>query len=168
MEIVLKKFGSVDFDDYLRLVSDIRVMAMITECSIPADEARRDYDTLLADNQAQGSLGHFRILSAPQCDFIGLAKLSLTKEDPHAAELGYMMLPEYWGQGIGGKVARLLVELADRQPGLRSLFAIIDPSNLPSRKILTGAGFTTRELKDFDGLPGEILERQVRRSENSR
>jgi [ribosomal protein S5]-alanine N-acetyltransferase len=51
------------------------------------------------------------------------------------------------------------VARAERQPTLESLFAIIDPANIPSRKILINNGFVSREFKDFDGLPGEVLER---------
>ena len=75
------------------------------------------------------------------------------------AELGYILAPEYWGKGIASRIASLLVVRAERQPALRSLFAIIDPANVPSRKILINNGFVLKEFKDFDGLPGEVLER---------
>lgn len=70
-----------------------------------------------------------------------------------------MILPEYWSQGIGNRVARRLIEMAENQPKLRSLFAIIDPANLPFRKILMNHGFVFREFKDFAGLPREVLKR---------
>ncbi|KCB51423.1 hypothetical protein L537_2614 [Bordetella hinzii 1277] len=35
MEFMLEKFGPQDFDDYFRLVSDPKVMAMISERGIP-------------------------------------------------------------------------------------------------------------------------------------
>jgi hypothetical protein len=35
--------------------------------------------------------------------------------------------------------------------------AIIDPNNIPSRKILMNVGFTSEFIGDMDGLPGEIL-----------
>ncbi len=159
MGLRLQKFNSQDFDDYFRLVSDAKVMAMITERSIPADEARQDFDDLLAANEIHPDLGQFRILDEQTSDFIGLAKLAVSAENPETAELGYMLLPQYWGQGIGSKLARMLIRMAEEQAGITTLFAIIDPANIPSRKILTNQGFVSRELKDFDGLPGEILER---------
>ncbi len=159
MEFTLEKFGPQDFDDYFRLVSDPKVMAMISERGIPADEARRDYADLLTNNDIHPDMGQFRILRRKTSHFIGLAKLAVSADNRQTAELGYMLLPEYWGQGIGGQIASMLVTRAEAQPDIRSLFAIIDPANLPSRKILINNGFVSREFKDFDGLPGEILER---------
>lgn len=159
MEFVLKKFGPQDFDDYFRLVSDAKVMAMITERAIRLDEAHSDYAAILLNNEIHPELGSFKILDAQHGHFIGLAKLELAAANADTAELGYIILPEYWGQGIAGRVANLLVTRAQEQPVLRHLFAIIDPANIPSRKILLNNQFVFREFKDFDGLPGEILER---------
>jgi RimJ/RimL family protein N-acetyltransferase len=65
------------------------------------------------------------------------------------------------GLGIASKVATILVEQACRNPEICTLIAIIDPANLASKKILTNKNFITREFRDFDGLPGEILQRAV-------
>jgi len=160
MDIVLKKFGRHDFADYFRLVNDPRVMAMITERAIPADEAQRDYEKLLACNTLAPELGQFRILDAQQGSLIGLAKLEVATADADQAELGYMLLPEYWGKGIASLVAAQLIARAQQQATLRGLFAIIDPANVPSRRILINQGFESKAFETFDGLPGEVLERR--------
>jgi RimJ/RimL family protein N-acetyltransferase len=157
MELVLEKFTSQDFESYFRLVGDSRVMAMITERAIPLHEAKCDYEKLLTRNNIHPELGQFKIHAGGH--FVGLAKLEVLEEKSTTAEVGYMILPEYWGQGIAGRVASLLVEKAQTQPRLQSLFAIIDPANLPSKKVLLNNQFTSREFRDFDGLPGEVLER---------
>lgn len=113
MEFMLEKFGPHDFDDYFRLVSDPKVMAMISERGIPADEARQDYADLLANNDIHPDMGQFRILQRKTSHFIGLAKLAVSAENRETAELGYMLLPEYWGQGIGGRIASMLVTRAE-------------------------------------------------------
>ncbi len=159
MDFVLEKFTPQDFENYFRLVSDSKVMAMITERAITLDEAKGDYEKLLTSNSIDSELGQFKILVAQDGHFIGLAKLEVSDANATTAELGYMILPEYWGQGIAGRVASLLVAKAKAQPRLQSLFAIIDPQNLPSKKILLNNQFTSREFRDFDGLPGEVLER---------
>lgn len=106
-------------------------------------------------------MGYYRITDDRQGNFIGLAKLSSVADQPKTAELGYMLLPEYWGRGIASQVATLLIEQARRNPEISSLIAIIDPANLASKKILTNNRFITLEFRDFDGLPGEILQRAV-------
>ncbi|UZJ66402.1 GNAT family N-acetyltransferase [Sphingobacterium sp. KU25419] len=63
----------------------------------------------------------------------------------------------YWGKGIASHVAKKLIGHAKQQESLEKVVAIIDPRNIPSRKILINNGFVSEEFKDFDGLPGEIL-----------
>ncbi|OTW77740.1 GNAT family acetyltransferase [Bacillus thuringiensis serovar sumiyoshiensis] len=44
-----------------------------------------------------------------------------------------------------------------KQTDVNVLKAIIDPNNIPSRKILLSVGFTSEKVREIDGLPGEIL-----------
>lgn len=161
MGLLLQRFSETDFPDYFKLVSNINVMAMITERAVPLDEASRDFRLILDDNARYSDLGYYRITDDRQGNFIGLAKLASVPNQPETAELGYMLLPEYWGVGIASQVAALLIVQACRNPEISSLIAIIDPANLASKKILTNNHFITLELRDFDGLPGEILQRGV-------
>ena len=64
MNIKLEKFHAQDFDDYFQLVGNEEVMAMITERAIPTEEAERDFQLLLANNQLHPNFGHFKILDA--------------------------------------------------------------------------------------------------------
>lgn len=155
MKLSLQKFSDADFADYYALVGDAQVMAMITERALPESEARADFENILANNALHPTFGHFKIQNE-QGHYLGLGKLALETANSRQAELGYMLLPQYWGQGIAGKIAAELVAQAHQQD-IDSLFAIIDPANLPSRKILLNNGFSHQAYKDFDGLPGEIL-----------
>lgn len=157
MNLILAKFTQNDFSDYYRLVGDEKVMAMITERAIPLKEAQTDFENELKKNEIHPDFGIFKILNQENGVFVGLAKLEIQTSDSTEAELGYMLLPEYWGKGIAGKIAKELITFAGQQKQLTRLFAIIDPKNLPSHKILINNGFVHQEYKDFDGLDGEIL-----------
>lgn len=158
MKLHLEKFTPNDFPEYFRLVSNEKVMEMITERIIPLEEARGDFEKLIENNKLDPSFGNFKILGTVSEEFIGLAKLEIKEGSSDQAELGYMILPEYWGKGIAGTVAKRLTEVAKTHRSLTKLFAFIDPRNIPSRKILINNGFVSKEYKDFDGLPGEVLE----------
>ncbi|RUW28744.1 N-acetyltransferase, partial [Mesorhizobium sp. M2A.F.Ca.ET.015.02.1.1] len=107
MALLLEKFSEVHFADYLKLVSNIDVMSMITERAIPCDEASRDFKLILDDNARYSDLGYYRITDNKQGNFIGLAKLASVADEPKTAELGYMLLPEYWGPGIASQVTAI-------------------------------------------------------------
>ena len=112
MALQLPQFAAHDFEDYFRLVSDAKVMEMITGQRLSLEESQKDFADILADNAIHPDLGHFRILDPSNGQFIGYAKLALSAEHPQTAELGYMLLPEYWGQGIANQVAGKLVQRA--------------------------------------------------------
>lgn len=158
MKLQLKKFSQNDFLAYFRVVSNKKVMEKITERTIPLEEAKGDFQKLIENNKLDPSFGSFKILDAFSGEFIGLAKLEIDEENSDQAELGYMLLPEYWGKGIGSIIAKQLTDVAKVHNSLKKLSAIIDPQNIPSRKILINNGFISKEFKDFDGLPGEVLE----------
>ncbi|WP_172919162.1 GNAT family N-acetyltransferase [Capnocytophaga canis] len=162
MDFILSKFEDKDFEHYFQLVGDIRVMEMITERAIPLEEAKNDFVKELTKNQIHPDFGIFKIINTENHCFIGFTKLEVETSESKEAELGYMILPEFWGKGFAGKVAKYLVDFVQNHPQIEELFAIIDPKNIPSRKILINNHFEHQEYKDFDGLPGEILRLKFR------
>lgn len=159
--IYLEKFTSMDFDNYYKLVSNEKVMAMITERAILLDEALENYNLILNNNQLHNSFGNFKIMEVSTNKFIGSALLKVKDMSSTEAELGYMLLPDYWGKGIGSEVAKMLIEKAKEEKQINKITAIIDPNNIASRKILVNSGFISDMVCEIDGLPGEILSMKI-------
>ncbi|HLT88156.1 MAG TPA: GNAT family N-acetyltransferase [Sphingobacterium sp.] len=160
----LEKLTPTDFPVYFSLIGDEDVMAMITERAIPLEEAKSDYEKRMLENEFHNNFGHFKIIEEESDNFIGVGKLEIEAPNSDKAELGYMLLPKYWGKGIASEVACQLIEVARKHNFIKRLFAIIDPKNTPSRKILLKNGFVSKEFTDFDGLPGEVLELVILRN----
>ncbi|MGG0262874.1 GNAT family N-acetyltransferase [Bacillus mycoides] len=151
-----KKFEATDFSPYFQLVSNERVMAQITERAIPLEEAQNDYEKLLRRNEKHKLFGSYKVYDSATNEFIGLGHVTVIEDNVKEAEIGYMILPEHWGKRYGSYIARELIEIA-KQTDVNVLKAIIDPNNIPSRKILINVGFTSDVVCEIDGLPGEIL-----------
>jgi len=66
-----------------------------------------------------------------------------TEDLPRKAEIGYMLLPEFWGRGFGNEIAEALLKIAISDPNLTRVYANTDPNNVASRKILINNGFTS-------------------------
>lgn len=159
--IYLEKFMPKDFDKYYELVGNEKVMAMITERAIPLDEAREWFNSLLCSNELHKCFGNFKVMEASTKKFIGFAKLKVKEKNSTETELGYMLLPSYWGQGIGSEVAELLILKAKQEKQLNKITAIIDPNNIASRKILINNEFVSETVCEMDGLPAEILSLKI-------
>ena len=56
-------------------------------------------------------------------------------------EIGYALVPAARGNGLAAEATGLLVEWARSQPGVHSVAARVDPSNVPSRRLLERLGF---------------------------
>jgi RimJ/RimL family protein N-acetyltransferase len=159
-KVFFEKFTTDDFNSYFKLVSNYEVMKMITEKGLTYEEALKDFNKIIETNSIHPILGTYKVFNLAN-DFIGLAKLEIREIKDTEAELGYMLLPNYWGMGVGSSIAEELIELAKEQKKLKKLTAIIDPINMASRKILIKNNFISKEFKNFDGLPGEFLELEL-------
>jgi len=158
----MQKFGyDEDFEDYFSLVANEKVMAMVTERAIPLEEARNDFKLLLCKNEKHEEFGNFKVLETATNNFIGLGKLEINENDFNEAELGYLLLPEFWGKGYGSEIAEILLNKAEESKSLHRIIAIIDPKNIASKKILLKNNFISEKICEIDGLPGEILSRTM-------
>ncbi|GAA4436788.1 GNAT family N-acetyltransferase [Pontibacter saemangeumensis] len=157
--LVLEKFREEDFGNYYRLAGNELVMRMVTGNALSQQEAEEKYKQILAVNLSQEELGYFAVKTIAANSCIGLGKIVLT--DPEEAEIGYLLLPESWGKGYGGEIARLLVKHAQGLPYLRTLSAIIDPANTASKRILEKLDFKLFYAGALDNLPAELYKRPL-------
>jgi len=159
--IYLDKLSPQDFESFYALTGNEKVMAMITERPLSTEEAMKKFNYFLENNEIHKSFGSFNVLEMGSSKLLGFAKLEITKEKPEEAELGYMILPELWGRGLGSEIAEILMEVAISDPNITRVWANTDPNNAASRKILINNGFTSEKTGIIDGLPSEIFGRQV-------
>ncbi|PYE45637.1 GNAT family N-acetyltransferase [Paenibacillus barcinonensis] len=153
------KYTEPDFEHYYALVSNEEVMKQITERAIPEAEAKTQFDSML-DYNLRSLCGHYRVNLQDDAG-VAYAKLIQDEDNPSRAEMGYMILPEHWGKGHGTAIASRLIIQA-QAAGIELLYAVIDPSNVASRQILLRQNFESTWTGDYDGLPGEILELNLR------
>lgn len=152
------KFTNDDVEPYRQLVSNPQVMTYITGRPLTEKETVQRFAAMLERNQQHPLLGTYKALWESTNEFIGSG--NITGKMDGSAELGYMLLPAYWGQGYGGTIAAHMLALA-QEVSIPKVNAIIDPNNGASKRILTALGFQTVFVGLMDGLPGERLEWQL-------
>lgn len=67
---------------------------------------------------------------------------STPAEEPHPYEVGYWLVPDFWGQGIAAEVADHVVEYGFEQLNLPHIVATTEVKNIASQKSLEAIGFT--------------------------
>lgn len=157
--LAFEKYKSGDFKAYFDLVSSPEVMRFITGRGLSKPEARDKFESILQSGGADASLGYFKVLMHQKGEMmqIGDCKLVLYKKDPDMLEVGYLLKKPYWGKGLGSRVCRGMLKLANDVHPEKNIIGIIDPENQASRRILEKSGFKTIFQGIEDGLPTEKL-----------
>ncbi len=83
---------------------------------------------------------------------VGHGGLFDSPRDPGCIELGYAVLPSFWGRGYATEMAIALRDLA-RSLKLTGVVALTRTTNAPSRRVLEKAGF----IYDRDVFANDIL-----------
>jgi RimJ/RimL family protein N-acetyltransferase len=90
------------------------------------------------------------------------------KTDDGVYELGFHLLPAFWGLGLPVEAGRGIITYAFESLGVKALFAGHHPANAASRRVLEklGFAFTHEELYPPTGLlhPSYMLRRSQRAS----
>jgi [ribosomal protein S5]-alanine N-acetyltransferase len=90
---------------------------------------------------ADHGFGIWILRDAATAAVIGRAILRhLELEGVDELEVGYGLMPEYWGRGLATEIARACVRIGRDQLGLRSLVAITRPINIASQRVMLKAG----------------------------
>lgn len=154
-----QKFENKHFENYFRLVSNLKVMEQITGFALNLAEARKKFDEILEYNKKYTNSGYYAFFLKNTEIFIGYGKITI--EENENAEIGYILLPEFWGKGFASEIAEHLVEIGINNTKIKSLYAIIDPENGASKRILEKCNFSVYKNGEIDGLPAQFFQRKA-------
>lgn len=154
----LERFhGETDFALYSKLVFNEAVMRMNMGRVFTPQEARCFYQMILECSASPENLGYFKVGLSEGGPFMGLCAIE-RNEEFDAAEIEYMLLPEYWHKGYGSALVTRLLELAHSALHTHRVIAITDPENVFSRRILLKHGFSSQKTYiNPDGEPAELF-----------
>lgn len=157
--LILKHYTELDFDEYFQLVSNADVMKMVTGRPDLESEARKRFGEMLSDNIENSEIGRFKLSLRSDGSFVGHSKLVMTKKNE--AEIGYLLMPEFWKQGYGTEIAKAMINLGKQVDIIHNLIAIIDPENMASKRILEKQGFQWDYDGEYIGLPAAYYKMEL-------
>jgi [ribosomal protein S5]-alanine N-acetyltransferase len=139
-----------DFPSYARLVMDEEVMKYITGKALSVEEALQRFQKALQASEMLREAGFFLVRIRDNDELVGVTKLVQLAENQY--EIGYMLLPEYWGRGFASEMTETMINLAREKKLTGELIGIVDPENPASIRVLTKFGFELYETGQIDGL----------------
>jgi [ribosomal protein S5]-alanine N-acetyltransferase len=159
--LVLSRPTTADFADLNAMHGDARVMATLGGLRTP-EQLEAGNQRLLA-RWEQAGFGWWIARHRPDGRFAGrggLQRVSVAGRDE--VEVGYGLVPEFWGRGLAGEIATESVRVGFQALGLSELVCFTLPTNVRSRRVMEKAGFRYERDEEYAGLP-HVFYRLLRR-----
>ncbi len=114
------------------------------------DQPGREQWNWYQSQLAAGTALFFAVFTQETKDFCGVVSLYYYDATNHKAELGYWLLPKYWGQGYAVEACLAILTEARTLWNLHRVEAIIETDHVASRRVLMKCGF------NFEGILREM------------
>lgn len=130
-----------DTDALFRLRSDPETMRYIGKPLMAERAEAAAWIEMSLDAQAKNETATWVICLKNSPDFIGYAGFWRMTLEHHRTEIGYMLLPEFWGKGYASEAIGAVVECGFQHFDFHSVEAHTDPLNTASERALEKNGF---------------------------
>jgi RimJ/RimL family protein N-acetyltransferase len=163
--LVFRDWRESDREPFRRMNADPRVMEYF-----PACQTAEQSDESLARLEAHAARHGFTFWPAELREtgefagFIGLARTPFETHFTPCVEIGWRLLPEFWGRGLATEGARAAARWGFERLGLEEIVAFTAVENQRSRRVMEKLGMVYDAADDFDnpGVPdGHALKRHV-------
>jgi len=139
--LILRRIILEDAPDYFLLRSNVDAMKHICkplQTSIEETKALIDkVNEMINFNEGIG----WAVCFKNENIMIGTVSFHKIAKDHYRAEMGYMLHPKYWRQGIISEAIKAIIDFGFNELKFHSIEAHIDPENTGSEKILQKFNF---------------------------
>lgn len=137
--LLIRPYIQTDFENFFRMSNDEEVMRYIRPVQTRL-EAEVFFKKIMADYELRPGLGRWAMLTNPGNIFVGSFAV-IPVENSTDIQLGYSLLPEYWGKGYAFESVRGGLDYAFNILKLEKVLGVTESPNTASQKVLTKAGF---------------------------
>ncbi|MBU2884038.1 GNAT family N-acetyltransferase [Psychrosphaera sp. B3R10] len=114
------------------------------------DDAKNVITQVWFSDYEKYGYGRYAIVHKKDNKVIGFCGLKFL-EEKQLPDLGYRLLPQYWGQGLGMEAAKACLEYGFETLKLPKVIAMAMPDNSGSLSILANLGFTNLGTDLYQG-----------------
>jgi ribosomal-protein-alanine N-acetyltransferase len=158
----LRRVDKNDASTILELRSDVETMKYIPRPLLKSTEDAMDHIAMI-NAKIESSEGiNWAITLKNDPKLIGIIGFYRIKPEHFRAEIGYMLLPAFNGNGIISEAINEVMNYGFNEMHLHSVEAIIDPNNVGSAKVLQNNGFMKEaHLKENEFYEGRFLDNVI-------
>jgi ribosomal-protein-alanine N-acetyltransferase len=143
--LILKEFTEEDFDNLYSVYSNEKVMKYALLDRVTGKEELKPYfEEILRSNKLtdKRELYAYGIYLSEGGKFIGAADIEVYRQNSYGGcgEIGYFLLPGFWGCGYASETAGLLIDIGFHHISLHRLCASCNANNQYSENVMRKLG----------------------------
>lgn len=139
--LLFRKIDHVDFPEWLKFFEDTRTSQHWIEEKVSPELSCKNWYQKQRWRYENDMGGMNALIEKATSKLIGHAGLLVqTVDELTELEIGYSLLPEFWGKGFASEAAQKCKDFAFQNNLSESLISIISLSNNPSQKVATKNG----------------------------
>jgi RimJ/RimL family protein N-acetyltransferase len=139
--LTLREMRVEDAPALLAVINDPRVFAHLLDAELAAEEVLvRQIEEARQRLREQGPRSSFNLTLVVGGAVVGNGNLAVHSAVHRRAEIGYLLHPDWWGQGLATEAARLLIGFGFGTLDLHRIEATTGPENRASARVLEKAG----------------------------
>src|SRR5262245_18864325 len=145
----LRQFTPSDAEAVLAIAGNPQVMRFVMNpCVTSISEAAKLMEESPLRDYRKYGFGRWAVVLKENRRVIGSAGLKYL-EDLNEVDLGYLLLPEYWGLGLATEIAREIVRYGFGTLRLPRIVGLVDADNVRSVRVLEKLGFAFAKMIDY-------------------
>jgi ribosomal-protein-alanine N-acetyltransferase len=134
--LLLRQINNDDVNEIFILRSDERVMRYIDKAPAQSLDDAYEFITRITELENSKDAVTWGIALKDEPRLIGTICLWHIQKEHYRAEVGYNLLPDYWGKGIMHEAIKEVIDYGFNVMKLHSIEANVNPSNAASIKLL--------------------------------
>lgn len=155
--MLMREFSEDDAMGMFELDSDPMVQKYIGNIPISTLSEAVENINFIRNQYLTNGIGRFALIEKITGSFLGWGGLKLITHEinqhKNFYELGYRLMPKYWGKGFATEASRAWVDYGFKQLQLQTIYAIADIENQASYHVLNKVGFKLIDIFDHEEKP---------------
>ena len=144
--LMLRPFNEDDAEGMFRLDSDPRVHRFLGNQTVTDISQSREVIQNVLRQYTENGIGRWAAVLRSTGEFIGWSGLKLMTDEPEPYyDVGYRLMPEYWGHGYATESAAAAIKYGFDTMGLSTIIGTAHEENIASIAVLKKCGLTYRK-----------------------
>lgn len=161
--LIIRSWEPEDASDFYRLTQDSGfTLYPITDYRQANEESARQWILAARELNQKSGLGKWGAWEKVSGELIGMGGLTpWVWEGENLVDITYRLRESAWGKGLGGELARALLDFGLNHMKLPQITATITPDNQGSHKIIRSLGFELSERITLLGIATDLYRLRV-------